>query len=329
MIAGAGALACIAPSSAIADPPRNDNYLSSFTIIALPQREFPTSWSDAQDTSLATTQSDVFDFDKSGNPLGGGPPETTRCGQTEFSKTVWYDYAPPISGGVELTTSGFATAITVYEYDPATSRITREVACQVGGPNGEDFVLPREALAQHYYTVQVGGVGAGASAAAGALAFHFAFYPDRDADGVLDAAPDKCPLLPGVGPFGGCPPTLNPSPSLAFGGAAGGIRVTRFVVNHVPSGARVEARCRRCGLRQAVRARPGSHTTRMTRFVGKVLPAGSSLEIWVTRARTGAALYRFGAIGSYFRIPIRAGGVGTNVARCLLPNSRTPQRRCR
>jgi hypothetical protein len=89
---------------------------------------------------------------------------------------------------------------------------------------------------------------------------------------------------PGVRPFGGCPPKLNPAPSLAFAGTPAGIRATRFVVNHVSSGARVEARRQRRGLRQVVRARPGSDTTRMAQFVGKVVPVGSSLEIWVTRA---------------------------------------------
>jgi hypothetical protein len=318
----------LSPSTAMAAPPRNDNYLSSFRILNA-DGSFPTGWHDTEDTTQATTQSDVFSVDPQGNPLGGGPPEPTTCGSTSFGNTVWYDYAPPVDGGVELAVSGFATAVTVYEYNPRDSSITREVACSVGLGLSQDFTLPHDARARRFYTVQVGGVSSQGVIATGALEFTFAFYPDRDGDEVLDATPDKCPTRPGISRYGGCPPTLEPAPSYGFAGLPTGVRLKRLVVSHVPSGARVQARCRRCDLHQVVKVQAGTHTARMTRFVGPVLPAGSSLEIWVTRGRTKSGVYHYGAFGRYFRYPIRAGAVGARIDRCLLPGSVVPRRRCR
>ena len=90
------AAACAsAPALASAAPPVNDNYLASLPV---DQAEFTAT----TDTTEATTQPDLFNPNRDGQPLGGGAAEPLTCKGTAFGKTVWYDLAPQVDGGVQL-----------------------------------------------------------------------------------------------------------------------------------------------------------------------------------------------------------------------------------
>ena len=162
----------------------------------------------------------------------------------------------------------------------------------------------------------------------GRLDFSFHYFRDSDGDGVLNAEPDTCLRLRGIPPSG-CPPTLAAVTRYRWAPAGGGIRLRRLVVAGAPAGSRVEARCRRCGVRQVARVRAGGSGARLTRLLGRTLPLGSTLEIWVTHPREPAGDYRFGAIGNYVRYTVRGNGLGNRVVRCLRPGSMRPRRTCR
>jgi hypothetical protein len=307
-------------ATAEAAPPPNDNYLSSFLMADGDRlaREFR----DAQNTTEATTQPDLFNPNRDGQPFGGGGPENTQCGATSFGRTVWYDLLPEVAGGVQIVASGFDTVVAVYEYDLETASITRNVVCQNDSAGtAEDVILP-EVRGGRAYTVQVGGVGG----AGGPLDFNFTFFPDTDADGVLDDAPDRCLRLRGVPGFGGCPPELRATPRLTWDRTANGVRFTKLDIEGVPRGARVQARCRRCGVSQSQRAR--RKTVSLRRFVGREAPAGAVLELRVTMKRRGSGRFRHGAFGNYFRYEFGRGEVRSRTVRCLLPGKRAPRRRC-
>jgi hypothetical protein len=323
-VAVAVGIAAISPCAAFAVSPPNDNYLSSTSI--LDASGFPTSWRDVQNTADATTQPDVLNPDRHGAVLGGGPPETTRCGATVFGKTVWYDFSPPLAGAVELTASGFDTVIAVYEYDVETARIVKQVACQNATSGvAEDFALPTNVLNDHAYTVQVGGAVTALGAASGNLDFSFNFFPDRDGDGELDQL-DHCKEQAGT--VSGCPPDIKAALRYTWSPAASGIRLKSLSVIRVPRGGRVEAHCRKCRLTQVVRATPGVSVVRLTRFIGPALPVGAALEIRVTRPASNAGRYQYGAIGEYFRFKANPQGLGKPLERCLKPGSDTPRTKC-
>jgi hypothetical protein len=318
-LGGFAVASVLVPAAAWAAAPLNDNYLASTQMMrsdGTVTREFH----EVVDTSAATVQPDLFDPDKEGMKLGGGPAENIRCGQSEFGATVWYDFAPEVAGGVEIVAGGYDTVVSVYEYDVRTAKITRAVTCANRPGAGEDVLVPKVKRGAHY-TIQVGGAGA----TAGMLDFKFSFYGDRDEDDVLDLS-DKCPRIPGVSEAGGCPPELRVAPRVGWTTAAGGARLERLSVLSVPVGARVEARCRRCGLRQ-VRVAHGPVVS-LPQFVGRLLPDGAALELLVTRAHTSAGRYRFGAVGNYFRYTVRNGRLSARTDRCLQPGSTTPRRRC-
>jgi hypothetical protein len=330
----AGALcgaALLAPNAFSAPPPAappNDNYLASFSMLGA-AGESADTYRDVQDTGGGTVQPDLLQPDRDGRPLGGGPQESTQCGPTSYGRTVWYDFSPPYAGAARIVATGFDTAIAVYEYDPHTARILQQVACQ-DTDHGivEELRTTTKFLPGHAYTVQVGGVASGGEPASGQLDFTFQFLRDTDSDGIPDAAPDACPNLAGVPPFG-CPPELVAQPRYTWAPAPGGIRLKTLVVSGLPSGARVEARCRRCGLRQVVQVRPGTHEARLAGLVGRRLPVGSALELAVTHPPTPDGPFKYGAIGNAFRFPVRPDGLGSRVDRCLLPGSSTPRRSCR
>jgi hypothetical protein len=322
--------ALLAPSAFAAPPPPppNDNYLASFSMLGA-AGESASTYRDIQDTGQATVQPDLLQPDRDGQPLGGGPPESTQCGPTAYGRTVWYDFLPSYAGAARIVATGFDTAIAVYEYDVRTARIVRQVACQdTGHGMVEDLATATKFFPGHAYTVQVGGVVNGGEAASGRLDFTFEFRRDSDRDGIPDEAPDACPNLPGVPPFG-CPPELVGQPRYTWSPAHGGIRLGTLVVSGLPSGARVEARCRRCGLRQVVRVRPGTHEAQLTALVGHTLPVGSMVELDVTHPPTPDGRFKHGAIGNAFRFPVRADGLGNRVDRCLRPGSSIPRRSCR
>lgn len=320
-----------ASASAVAPP--NDNYLASSRMVRDDQ-SVARFFHDVVDTREATTQADIFQPDAMGADLGGGPAEPTSCppppGAAPFSfgNTVWYDFAPEVAGGVEITASGFDTSVAVYRFSPQSSLPTGVVACQnlSAGPS-EDVQISSVAGGANY-TIQVGGVAGAAGIAAGVLDFTFRFFPDRDADGVLDEAPDRCPSLPGVQAAGGCPPNLGAALRLAYQGNGHGVRLSRMTVVHVPAGARVDARCTRCGISQKVTAKGSSGSVRLAKFLSRPLAAGGTIQVTVTHARTGSGPYRFGAFGTMITARVLSNAVAGQVTRCLRPGSKTPRKRC-
>lgn len=315
--AALGAMAFASP--ALGAPPRNDNYLAS-TVMQDARGNTPPEFREAVDTTEATTQGDLFNPSREGLPLGGGPPEPTRCGNTSYGKTVWYDFAPNTDGGVQLEAAGFDAVVAVYEWNRATSLITRPVICQNDAAGPTETVL-LTVKGRRSYTVQVGGV----AGVGGPLDYHFTFYPDRDGDGIFDEQPDKCPDTPGILAAGGCPPELRTAPSLSYDRLSSGIRIRRFAVDRVPKGARVEARCRRCDVAQVLHAKRAGRV-KLTRFAGRVVPSGARIELLVTKARSGSGRYRYGAIGNYYAWPVRGPRTGSRLTRCLPPASKTPER---
>ena len=327
---GAVGLLCAAPAvGQTPAPPPNDNYLES-TI--MPQSETTgmtaVTYTDSENTTSATTQSDLFNPDQNGIPFAGGGPEPLTCKGYTFGTTVWYDMHPKIPEGVELQASGYPNAIVVYQWSTATAKITRMVSCQVQTSTAPNtFVLPQELQKGKAYTVQIGGLESPTGPASGTLNFSATFVPDHDGDGVYDSL-DACPFLAGVPAFGGCPPTLSPILNYNYSApTAAGLPITAFYVSSVPGGARVKATCS-CGVGQVATAGKRATTIKLTRFDGATLPIGSTVQIWATRGRSGRGNYRYGAIGAYRKFTVGRGGLGTPLKRCLMPGSMKPQKQC-
>lgn len=325
------------PPPAPAAAPTNDNYLSSWVI---PDAQFiprfrpvaEVTRTIAEDTTGAATQPDLFNPNKQGLAFGGGGPEPLACNHVKYGATVWYDLHPDVPMGVQLVASGFPTAIAIYQYNARTAMLERKsVLCQTAPANTNTFPVLGD-LKAGAYTVQIGGLQNGASFFTGPLQVTFNVFPDHDADGQVDGV-DKCPFLKGVLRFGGCPPAIVPRPTYSYKGAGSGVRLSSLIVGSIPGGARVEARCRQCGVREVEVAGRRADSVTLSRFAGLTLPAGAHLEFWVTKsAVTGKAgqssIYRFGAIGSYINLTVKGGALGSRVLRCLLPGSLKPQRSC-
>ncbi|MBE2319500.1 hypothetical protein DVA67_026270 [Solirubrobacter sp. CPCC 204708] len=301
LIAAAATLAVAAPS-ALAAPPVNDNYLASLPVDRV-------EFTNTVDLTEATTQPDLFNPSRDGQTLGGGTTENTNCKGTPFGKTVWYDLTPQAGGGVEVSAAavGFTPVVVVYEWSQANSQITRMVDC-TAAPGGE---LRLDVEKGKSYTIQVGG----AAATGGVATLSVDYFPDTDGDGELDGL-DKCQDVPGIARFGGCPPELRVVPGVGFNRTGGnGVQLSRLVVDRVPKGAKVVARCSGCGS-QTVRAKK-TGTVSLDKLVGKTVRAGGSIEIRVTLGRTGNGTYKFGATGSYFKWGVRANGLSKRTTRCI------------
>jgi hypothetical protein len=295
-----GAALAAAPAVASAAPPPNDNYLASTTIASSP-------FSDLPDTTEATTQTDLFNPSAQGQPLGGAGPESTTCNGAPIGRTVWYDLRPESAGGVEVQTSAaFDQAVAVYEWNPTDSKITKLVSCQNTPGTSEDVIL--EVAKGKAYTFQVGGV----NGAGGQLSFKLDYFPDTDADGVLDAQ-DDCKTTPGI-PNSGCPPMLRSGASVNFDRVAGGLRLTALSVSSVPKGAKVTVRA--AGASQTVKAKKAGRV-KLSNLVGRLARTGQTIEFRITLARNGTGKYRYGATGAYVKWPVTASGLGTKVTRCL------------
>jgi hypothetical protein len=303
-LAAAAALAL--PSVAAAAPPPNDNYLASLPVANQPELSV------TGDTTEATTQTDLFNPNRDGQPLGGAGPEPLNCKGTSFGKTVWYDLAPEADTGVDISAvaTGFTPVVALYEWAASDSKIRQLVDCTA---TNADSLLPTLTGGKHY-TVQIGGV----ANAGGPFTLKIDSFPDADSDGISDVL-DDCPKVAGVRRAGGCPPELKVVPAVGFNGAGGGIRLARLVVDRVPKGAKVVARCSGCGS-QTIKAKKLGRVT-LSKLVGKTVRAGGTIEIRVTLGRTGTGDYRFGAIGALFRWPVRAGGLGTRQTKCLAAKS--------
>jgi hypothetical protein len=299
---------------ALAAPPANDNYLES-TALNGQGAPLPPTLMDQVDTTEATTQSDLFNPGPDGQPLGGAGAEPTSCNGTVFGKTVWWDFRPPVNGGVEIKTAGFDNVVTVYQWSLQDSKIVRTVGCQDTAGLTEDLVLPQEVKKGRAYTIQVGGVsGPGGVIAGGPLQFELDFFADADGDGVLDDEPDKCKKTPGLRGFGGCPPTLNVSPIISFGSTGTGIRITRLLVGHVPKGAKVQAKCGGC---RTVATIARHSTVEFKTLEGRSINKGAKVQIRVTMGRRGKGRYRYGATGQQVTWPVKAGGIGIKRTQCL------------
>jgi hypothetical protein len=285
---------------AAAAPPANDNYLSSLPVDK-------TEFTSTADTTEATTQPDLFNPSRTGAPLEGGDIETTNCKGTEFGKTVWYDLAPQVDGGVQLRATGFATVVSVYEWDAQNSRITRLVDCSANA-SVDDLLLDVEG--KKNYTIQVGGAGG----AGGVFTLRSDFFPDTDGDGVLDAL-DKCDDALGIARFGGCPPKLDTNARISVDYTAKGVTIKRLWVEHVPKGAKIVAKCAGCGS-ETVKAKKAG-TVDLKRLVGRSVAAGKTIELRVTMGASGKGTYRYGATGRYRKWPIKAGALGATFDRCL------------
>ena len=309
----ATAVSLVAAAPALAAPPVNDNYLASLPV---DRADFVTTF----DTTEATTQPDLFNPSRDGQPLGGGSTENTMCKGTGFGRTVWFDLTTPNGGAAEIsaTAPGFTPVVAVYEWSESNSQITRLVDCSIV-PGGR---LQLELERGGNYTIQVGGVGG----AGGAATLNVDYFADRDGDGEFDAL-DKCPDVPGIARFGGCPPELRVAPSLSWEPTGSGIRISRLAVDRVPKGARVVAKCSGCGS-QTVRVKK-TGTVTLNKLVGKTVRAGRNVEIRVTLGRTGRGNYRFGATGSYFKWPVRVDGLGKRVSRCIKAGTASKVESCR
>jgi hypothetical protein len=317
-------------SAASAQPaPGDDNYLSSFKIPqAATTGSSALTFTDSEDTTNATTQSDLFNPDKNGMPFGGAGPEPVTCDGVTYGKTIWYDLHPRIQELVELEASGFPTAISIYQWSPATALITRRIGCQVSEGSLNDFTVLSELHAHTPYTVQVGGLSTPTGFASGPIEFTAAIYPDHDGDTVPDQI-DACPTLAGIRRLSGCPPRIDPSITLDWRPAGGSaLALTQLRVGSLPGGARVEARCRSCGLDQVKTTGRHGGAVSMSAFLGRALPEGATLQIWATKRATRSGDYRYGAIGGYASYPVQSGTIGTRVSRCLMPGSLTPRVTC-
>jgi hypothetical protein len=255
----------------------------------------------------ATTQPDLFQPSRDGQSLGGGPAEPPSCQGTPVGRTVWYDLHPAFAGGVDVAASAaFPPTVAVFEYDRATARITRPLGCtaQPGGHVRLDLRAGRD------YTIQLGG----ANGAGGPISLTVDYFRDRDGDGELDLL-DDCPTVPGIHAAGGCPPRLDLAPSVLYRLTGAGIVIQRLVVDRVPRGARVLARCDGCPPTAVKAHRPGR--VALKRLVGRAVRAGGRLEVRITLKPTGRGKYRFGATGTDFVWPVHADGLGTRRTRCL------------
>lgn len=302
------------PATAAAAPPPNDNYLASTTIAA-------EEYTDTVDTTEATTQPDLFNPNRDGLPFGGGDPEPTSCGgASPFGKTAWWDFKAPSDGGVELKANGgFDVVVAVYTWSERTSKITRTVRCQNDGAGSEDLLIPRVSEGTNY-TIQVGG----ANNAGGPVKLEFTYFPDTDGDGILDDTPDKCRRQAGIPRFGGCPPELRSTPRVLYQSVGSGLRITGLEIDDVPKGARAEVRCGRKVTRKATR----KGTLKVNGCAGRMIDAGSNIQVRVTLGRTGKGQYKYGAVGKYYRWPVSGGRLGKRKTSCLQPGSRKPTK-CR
>ena len=205
----------LAPAAALAAPPANDNYLASIPVDAQAENILQA------DTTEASTQPDLFNPNRDGQPLGGGDPETTACNGVSFGKTVWYDFAPQVNYGVQLRASGLRRRWSRSTSGTRRTRASRGSSAASANAATEDSCSTSRASKN--YTIQVGGV----AGAGGPLTLRMDAFPDTDGDGALDAL-DKCEDVPGIDAAGGCPPSLrgrvSPSISWAPGPAGSGSR---------------------------------------------------------------------------------------------------------
>jgi hypothetical protein len=136
------------------EPPANDAYLNSLELnepgTPLDHRH---TLRDERDTTLATTQADIFD-----PPQSGGPAELTNCHDVNYGTTIWYDLHPEANGTISIRTSGYDNVITIYEFDPETLKPDLDTSHCVHRGDFPSEQLVRTVKKGRSYTVQIGGV---------------------------------------------------------------------------------------------------------------------------------------------------------------------------
>jgi hypothetical protein len=304
ILAAAVLLLAVAPA-AHAAPPDNDDYLAA-TALNAPGSEMPrdTVTSPATDTSEATLQADLLD-----PPSVGGPPEPSACGQSPLDHTVWFRFFPDVAGDIRLQALGYDATLALVPFSAVESPFPQGYDCANRRDDAiETLNRPVESGAS--YAVQAGG----AAGATGTLQVNFTFLPDRDRDGVTDEQ-DKCPRRPGTA--NGCPPRIGAGINYSYdSGPRGGVFLY-LIVRGAPRGAHVQIRCSRGCRRQRLKVR--SKVTRVKSFRGRFMPAGTRVEVRVTKR---------GYIGDYRAFTV-AGGEVTLTDRCLPPGSTVPRRTCK
>jgi hypothetical protein len=321
-----GSLTTIALSDTVPPVPPNDNYLGPIGIPGVTHPALQT-YRDTENLTSATTQSDLFNPDSMGQPLGGGGPEPTNCRGAIYGNTIWYDINPAVPEQVELLTSGVPNVIALYQWSGLTSKITRRIGCQdqaTASPN--DYAVGVELKKGRHYTVQVGGLRTAAGVSVGPISFIANIALDTDGDEVLDAQ-DACPRLPGIQRLAGCPPAIASSLTADWNGAGTGLTFTKFEIANIPSTATAKVTCS-CGLHQTMTAGRHASAVAIPAMIGHTLQAGSTFQIWVTNKPSGKRDYRFGAIGAYRKYTVLAGSLSDPEKRCLMPGSMKPQLKC-
>jgi hypothetical protein len=311
-LAMATALAGLLATGAVAHAsvPANDNYLAATPVVGPQHRG-------SVDTTEAGSQTDLFQPAVAGRPSNGAQNEPLSCTGQAYDKTVWFEVQPQTTGGIHISATGYDAVIAVFEYDPATSGIIRSLGCSnASSGTTEQLTIAAPRIQQgHYYAVQVGGAIVGGVAQSGALGFALDTVPDRDSDGVSDAA-DPCPDA--AGPGDGCPRQLPGTPRLAIAG----LRIVLLEWTGLPSGTEVRATCRSCGARglsQTVRLRRGG-SARLTRFAGARARSGAVLKVFARSQPPAPGSGRFGALGKSARFRFGSGAYHWDIG-CLAPGS--------
>ena len=104
-------------------------------------------------------------------------------------------------------------------------------------------------------------------------------------------------------------------PSIGFDRTGKRRQISRLIVDRVPKGAKVVAKCSGCGSQTVKAKKPGrsrspSSSARASARAGTSRSASRS-------AQDAPGTYKFGATGSYFKWPVQASGLGTRQTRCL------------
>lgn len=148
------------PRQAPATAPANDAYLESLALNQPGTRLDGThTLRDVRDTTLATTQADLFD-----PPQSGGGAEVTSCRGVSYATTVWYDLHPHADGTISVRTSGYDNVIALYRFDRDTLKPDVDGKRCVNRGDFPSEQLVAKVKRGRSYTVQIGGVnGVGGS----------------------------------------------------------------------------------------------------------------------------------------------------------------------
>jgi hypothetical protein len=298
--------------SAVAMPPANDDYLSSFRLEDAQRRPPRQPTLDVADTTEATVQSNLF---APKAPDGGAEP--TTCRGVSYGRTIWYDVVPDIFGIAELQSAGRNGVIALYEYNPLTSRLGRLVSC--ANDAGVQDALYISLSKGKSYTVQLGGVDEGLGPAGGPVQFTMQFFEDADRDGVIDAI-DRCPGRAGKLAYNGCLPVVRANATMALETARGVVRLHKLAVTG-DRGATAIVSCARCHFSSThlLRTVKGGASWSFADLLGKRVPNGSAIVVTVKRRS---------AIGQAFVWKVTKGILSPRRDYCVLPGSTMRKRTC-